>query len=75
MQRYAAQNLHVEVIHIEHALCRLSHDGEGLGQNGIEAFPAFQTGFEQRRALFEPRVRHCCIRVGKSLYLNRNLFQ
>ncbi len=43
MEHDAADELHVEVPHVEHAAAGLAHDGEGLGQQVVE-----------RRAVGEP---------------------
>jgi hypothetical protein len=40
VQRYAAQELDVEVAHVEHALAGFAHDREGLGQYFFERFTA-----------------------------------
>ena len=37
VQHHAADQLHVEVAHAQHALARLAADGERLGQQGVEA--------------------------------------
>ena len=36
VQHHAADQLHVEVPHVEHAAAGLAHDGEGLGQQVVE---------------------------------------
>ena len=36
VQHVAADELHVEVPHVEHAAAGLAHDGEGLGQQVVE---------------------------------------
>ena len=36
VQRHAADQLHVEVAHLQHALAGLAHDGERLGQQRVE---------------------------------------
>ena len=36
VEDHAADELHVEVPHVQHAAARLAHDGEGLGQQVVE---------------------------------------
>ena len=36
MERHPADQLDVEMAHLKHALARLAHDGEGLGQERVE---------------------------------------
>ena len=39
MQHHAADQLHVEMAHVQHPLACLAHHGKGFGQQRIEGFP------------------------------------
>ena len=62
MQGDAADQLHVEMAHLEGALARLAPYGECLGQKGVQALPVFDTllefgGFELEFFVGEVRNR------------------
>ena len=42
----AADELHAEGLHAQHAPCRLAHDGEGLGQELVEVLTGLIAGLE-----------------------------
>ena len=48
MQDHPPDQLHVEVTHGQHAAASFSHDGEGLGEQVVEAFPLFEALLENR---------------------------
>ena len=44
VQRHAADQLHVEVAHLQRALAGLADDGEGLGQQRVERLAVARRG-------------------------------
>ena len=55
VERHAADQLHVEVAHLQHALAGLADDGERLGQQRVERFALRDAALELRRS--SPRAR------------------
>ena len=49
MQRHAAEQLHIEVTHAEHAPGRLATDREGLGEHGIKRLALREAGAQLGR--------------------------
>ena len=66
MQHHAADQLHVEMAHPQHALAGLAHHGEGLGQQVVERLARFQPGAEGGRLALER-----CIVQRRKLGLQR----
>ena len=48
VQNHAANQLHVEMAHIEHALSRFAHHGKGLGQQAVQHLALGQPRLELR---------------------------
>ena len=56
VQRHAADQLHVEMAHLQHALAGFAHDGECLGQQRVECFPVGAARLELRGLGLQRRV-------------------
>ena len=57
MQCNAADELHVEVAHVERALAGLTHNRKRLRQDGVEGFARRHTALEPSRLLAQRVVR------------------
>ncbi len=76
VQHHAADELHVVVAHVQHALAGLAHHGEGLRQQVVERFALLDAGAEARRwrragrrrtaRASRVRVRRCAPRAGQA---------
>jgi hypothetical protein len=56
VQGHAADQLDVEMAHLQHPLASFSHGGEGFGQQGIQGFALGQAGAELNRLAGQRRV-------------------
>ena len=58
MQANTADDLHAEMAHTEHALCRLAKRSERVEENIVEGFTLGKAVFQDRRLAFERFVVH-----------------
>ena len=71
----AADDLHMEVPHAEHAPARFAQGGKGVVQNIVERFAVFKTVFQYSRLRFEFGVGHGGIFGRERLHLVRHFIE